>query len=105
MLLHQAIVEFGLVSAYLTFLTLPYIFKFFLYRILANYGTEQLTLEKNITLEVKPKASNYNSEKMTFGIDIIKNIEDVVVNVYWILRRETVLSEGKTICFHGKLYS
>ena len=69
------------------------------------FGQEMVTLEKNISIDVQPKkvleTKPLNSGQMTFSLDIVKTQDDQIHNVFWILRRETILTEGKTVCFEG----
>ena len=67
-----------------------------------------VTLEKNVTLEVVPKkvlvAKPLKSGQMTFSVDIVRDKDDQIHNVYWILRRRSILMEGRTVCFAGVFY-
>ena len=75
----------------------------FVLRVTTKYGQKLVTLEKNITVEVveKERSKPLASGQITFSLDIVKEEQDQVHNVYWILRRNTILSEGKTGCFEG----
>ena len=77
-----------------------------LYRVLKSFGQELLTLEKNITLNVKesqiPNKKPLNTGRIAFSVDVLRQKEDVLLGVYWILRRKVVLAEGKTIFFGSK---
>ena len=74
---------------------------------LTTHGQARITLEKNITLKVEPrkvketKPLHSGPGQVTFSLDIERNQEDQVNNVFWILRREIVLSEGRTVCLSG----